>query len=65
MDEVGGREVLTTGEAAELLRVSSKTILQLAGRAALPGRKVGRSWRFLRSDLVTYLRSGRSEVARS
>ena len=48
-------EVLTTEEAADLLRVSTKTILGLASRGMLPGRKVGRAWRFLRSDLVAYV----------
>lgn len=48
-------EVLTAGEAAHLLRVSTKTVLTLVGRGDLPGQKVGRAWRFLRSDLVTHL----------
>lgn len=49
-------EVLTTEEAAELLRVSTKTILALARDGALPGEKVGRAWRFLHSDLLEYVR---------
>ena len=51
-------EVLTTEEAADLLRVSTKTVLALAGKGKLPGRQVGRAWRFLRSDLVRYLHGG-------
>ena len=58
MQEV--KEVMTTEEAADLLRVSTKTILHLANRSILPGRKVGRAWRFLRSDLVAYLHGERS-----
>ena len=54
-------EVLTTEEAADLLRVSTKTILGLASRGMLPGRKVGRAWRFLRSDLVAYVHGGRRQ----
>jgi excisionase family DNA binding protein len=49
-------EVLTAEEAAELLRVSTKTILGLARSGALPGEKVGRAWRFLRVDLLAYVR---------
>jgi len=49
-------EVLTTEEAAELLRVSTKTVLNLAQKGVLPGEKVGRAWRFLRSDLLEYVR---------
>jgi len=49
-------EVLTTEEAAELLRVSTKTVLSLARDGSLPGEKVGRAWRFLRRDLLDYVR---------
>jgi excisionase family DNA binding protein len=52
-------QVLTTEEAAELLRVSSKTILALARDGAIPGEKVGRAWRFLRSDLLEYVHGDR------
>lgn len=57
-------EVLTADEAAELLRVSTKTILALARDGALPGEKVGRAWRFLRADLLDYVR-GRHKAAAS
>jgi excisionase family DNA binding protein len=55
-------EVLTTEEAAELLRVSTKTILALARQGELPGEKVGRAWRFLRAELLEYVR-GRERSA--
>jgi excisionase family DNA binding protein len=48
-------DVLTTEEAADLLRVSTKTILALAREGALPGEKIGRAWRFLRADLLEHL----------
>jgi excisionase family DNA binding protein len=48
-------EILTVEEASALLRVSSKTILRLAREGALPGQKVGRAWRFCRSELVAYV----------
>lgn len=48
-------EVLTAGEAAELLRVSVKTVLVLARDGGLPGKKVGRAWRFVRTDLLDYV----------
>lgn len=47
--------VLTAEEAAALLRVSPKTLLGLAREGRLPGTKVGRAWRFLRADLLTYI----------
>lgn len=43
-------------EAAEFLKVDRTTALDLAGSGELPGAKVGRSWVFLESDLVEYLR---------
>ena len=54
-------EVLTAEEAAALLRVSSKTVLSLARTGALPGEKVGRAWRFLKSDVLAYVR-GTSDI---
>lgn len=54
-------EVLTADEAAVLLRVSTKTVLTLARAGALPGEKVGRAWRFLKRDVLTYV-SGTNET---
>lgn len=50
-------DVLTADEAAALLRVSVKTLYRLVSDGRLPGRKVGRAWRFRRSDLMRYLQS--------
>jgi excisionase family DNA binding protein len=49
-------EVLTTQEAAALLRVSTKTLLALVREGAIPGEKVGRAWRFLRVDVLAHVR---------
>lgn len=49
-------EVLTADEAAALLRVSTKTVLALARAGTLPGEKVGRAWRFVRRDVLDYVR---------
>lgn len=49
-------EVLTPEEAAELLKVSKKTILRLVRSGAVPGSKVGHSWRFRRSELLAHLK---------
>jgi excisionase family DNA binding protein len=46
--------VLTAEEAATLLRVSTKTLLREA-RDGVPGQKIGRSWRFSRSELLARL----------
>lgn len=57
------KEVLTAEEAALLLRVSTKTILALARAGVLPGEKVGRAWRFVRADLLEYVRGGNRHKA--
>lgn len=47
--------VLTAGQAAELLQVSTKTVLRLARDGGLPAHKVGRSWRFSRAAILSWL----------
>ena len=48
-------EVLTPDEAAVLLKVSKKTVLRHARAGALPAARVGRAWRFRRSQLLVLL----------
>ena len=48
-------EVLTVEQAAELLQVDADTVRVLAREGTLPGRKVGREWRFARTALLRWL----------
>lgn len=48
--------VLNVEEAAQLLRVSPWTVRELARRGRLPGRRVGKEWRFWRRALLEWLR---------
>ena len=48
-------EVLSAEQAAALLKVGRKTLLRLARDGSVPGRKVGREWRFSRSELLRYV----------
>lgn len=48
-------EVLTPDEAARLLKVSKKTLLRHAREGQVPGTKLGRVWRFRRSELLALL----------
>jgi excisionase family DNA binding protein len=57
---MGDEQILDSEAAAELLQVSTKTLLRLAREGEVPGRKVGRSWRFERSDLIAWLRAGQA-----
>lgn len=49
-------EVLTVEQAAELFQVDADTVCTLAREGTLPGRKVGREWRFARAALLRWLR---------
>jgi len=49
------QEVLDAAEAAELLRVEEATLVELAAKGELPGRRVGAQWRFSRSALLAWL----------
>jgi excisionase family DNA binding protein len=49
-------EVLTLSKAAMYLRVSEDEVLELAERAELPGRRIGREWRFIKEALGDWLR---------
>jgi len=48
-------EVLTAAEAAEILRLHVITLRELARQGRVPARKVGREWRFVRSQLERWL----------
>ena len=48
-------EVLTTDETAQLLKVSKKTLLRHPRDGDVPGAKLGRVWRFRRSELLDLL----------
>ena len=58
MNEWGGDAVMTLGEATGFLKVSETTVYQLLREGQLKARKVGREWRFLKSELVAYLKEG-------
>lgn len=49
-------EVMTVKELCDYLRLSKKTILKLLNEGQIPARKVGGSWRILRSEVDIYLR---------
>jgi len=41
-------EVMTAREVADLLRMPTSTVYELARKGVLPARQLGRTWRFLR-----------------
>jgi excisionase family DNA binding protein len=54
-------EVLTAAEAADLLRTTEETVIELAQRGDLPGRKLGEEWRFARPAILDWLAHSNEE----
>lgn len=46
---------LTTDEVLDYLKVTSRTIYRLIKAGDLPAVRIGRQWRFCRSDLDAWL----------
>jgi excisionase family DNA binding protein len=49
-------DVLTATDVAALLDLKPYTVKEYARRGILPGRKLGRTWRFLRPELEEAIR---------
>jgi excisionase family DNA binding protein len=49
------REVLNADQAADFLGLNPYTVREKARAGEIPGRKVGKEWRFLRSALLEWL----------
>jgi DNA binding domain, excisionase family len=49
-------------DAAEFFGVSIKTFIKLLKEEKVPGRKIGREWRFSRQALIEWLAAGDSQV---
>jgi len=49
-------DVLTVADVAVLLELKPYTVKEYARRGILPGRKLGRTWRFLRPELEEAIR---------
>lgn len=48
-------DVLSAAETATFLKVSVQTVIKESREGGLPGRKVGREWRYHRQALVKHL----------
>ena len=58
---------LTIDEVATMLKLSRDTVYRLASSGELPGRKVGRAWRFVAEEIEDYVAhdfSGRQQTSR-
>jgi excisionase family DNA binding protein len=48
-------------QVARMLGMSPRTVRYLASLGELPGAKVGRAWRFWRTEILEYIDSHRGE----
>jgi excisionase family DNA binding protein len=51
-------EILTPQEAAEFLRVPLLTVQRQAKAGKIPGRRIGKEWRFSRTVLIKWMAGG-------
>ncbi len=49
------REILNPNQAAELLGINELTVIRLARKGIIPGRKAGRLWLFSKSRLINWV----------
>ena len=49
-----GDRLLTLSEAAEVLRLSARTVREYVSRGEIEGRIIGGRWRFRRADLDAF-----------
>ncbi len=52
--------ILTVEQAAELLQVHYETARKYIKKGLIPGRKIGKSWRVVESDLKRFISEGQA-----
>lgn len=61
IDDKSSMDILNLDETAEYLRVSNQTVYNMIRDGRIRAYKVGREWRFLRADIMSYLDSTANE----
>lgn len=56
-----GERLLTLPEAAEVLRLSTRTVREYLKRGEITGKIIGNQWRFRRADLDAFFENAPSE----
>lgn len=49
-------DVMTIKEASSFLKIGTTTIYNLARKKKIPARKIGREWRFLKSEIIEWMK---------
>lgn len=55
-------DILSLKETAEYLRVTTQTVYNMIKKGRIKTCKVGREWRFFRSDIMAYLESSSNQI---
>ena len=53
---MASEEILEVKDVANILKISTRTVIRLAERGELVAFKIGDLWRFRRSDVDEYIR---------
>lgn len=56
-----GERFLTLCEAAEMLRLSTRTVREYVKRGEIRGKIIGKRWRFRRADLDAFFENAPSD----
>jgi excisionase family DNA binding protein len=56
-----GERFLTLSEAAEVLRLSTRTVREYVKRGEISGKIIGKRWRFRRADLDAFFENAPSQ----
>lgn len=57
-------EVMTLKQVADYFKVSQITVHRLTQRGALPGVKIGRQWRYLRTNIEHIVRDPGLDISK-
>jgi excisionase family DNA binding protein len=56
--EIETAQLMTTSEVARWLGISTRTITHWAMRGTIPCTKIGRHWRYRKSDIEAFIQAG-------
>jgi excisionase family DNA binding protein len=56
-----GKQLLTLKEAAEVLRLSTRTVREYVKRGEIKGKIIGNRWRFRRADIDAFFENAPSQ----
>jgi excisionase family DNA binding protein len=51
-------DIIGPQDAAALLKIHLKTVYKLAQSGRIPGKRIGRSWRFNKAELIKLITDG-------